>query len=161
MAAGGDVAGREVAVIGCGALGLTSATLLQRAGARVTIYAKERPPDVRSSRATGSWTPDSRIALSTDAPATFAAQWEQMARTSWKMYQSYLGMPGTPVEFTDRYTLSDDPIPMPPTPGQRQPLMPGEIPRPAHAEAGRTEARSRREEDGAIPFAATRVRSWI
>ena len=32
---------RNVAVIGCGALGLTSATLLQRAGAKVTIYAKE------------------------------------------------------------------------------------------------------------------------
>ena len=34
-----------VAVIGCGALGLTSAILLQQAGARVTIYAKERPPE--------------------------------------------------------------------------------------------------------------------
>src|SRR5579863_9056385 len=30
---------RQIAVIGCGALGLTSATLLQRAGAQVTIYA--------------------------------------------------------------------------------------------------------------------------
>jgi hypothetical protein len=55
---------RDVAVIGCGALGLTSAILLQRAGAKVTIYAKERPPEVRSARATGSWTPDSRIAQS-------------------------------------------------------------------------------------------------
>ena len=54
---------RDVAVIGCGALGLTSAILLQRAGAKVTIYAKERPPEVRSARATGSWTPDARIAL--------------------------------------------------------------------------------------------------
>src|SRR6201996_1450531 len=61
-AAGGA---RDVAVIGCGALGLTSATLLQRAGAKVTIYAKERPPEVRSARATGSWTPDSRVALTT------------------------------------------------------------------------------------------------
>ena len=54
---------RDVAVIGCGALGLTSAILLQRAGATVTIYAKERPPDVRSARATGTWSPDSRVAL--------------------------------------------------------------------------------------------------
>src|SRR5215831_15751295 len=30
---------RDIAVIGCGALGLTSATLLQQAGAKVTIYA--------------------------------------------------------------------------------------------------------------------------
>src|ERR1041385_3168158 len=49
---------RDVAVIGCGALGLTSAILLQQSGAKVTIYAKERPPEVRSARATGSWTPD-------------------------------------------------------------------------------------------------------
>ena len=39
---------RQVGVIGCGAMGLTSALLLQRAGARVTIYAKELPPNVRS-----------------------------------------------------------------------------------------------------------------
>jgi D-amino-acid oxidase len=30
-----------------------------------------------------------------------------MARTSWHYYQSFLGLPGTPVEFTDRYYLSD------------------------------------------------------
>jgi hypothetical protein len=39
---------RDIAVIGCGALGLTSGLLSQRAGARVTIYAKELPPNVRS-----------------------------------------------------------------------------------------------------------------
>ena len=63
---------RDVAVIGCGALGLTSAILLQRAGAKVTIYAKERPPEVRSARATGSWTPDSRIALNSAVSADFS-----------------------------------------------------------------------------------------
>jgi glycine/D-amino acid oxidase-like deaminating enzyme len=98
---------RELAVIGCGALGLTAATTAQRAGLKVTIYAKERPPFVRSSRATGSWTPDSRIALTSCAPPEFAAQWEAMARTSFAMYQSYLGIAGNPVEWTDRYLLSD------------------------------------------------------
>jgi D-amino-acid oxidase len=153
MAAGGDVAGHEVAVIGCGALGLTAATLLQWAGARVTIYAKERFPEVRSARATGSWTPDSRIALTTDAPPAFAAQWEQMARTSWKMYQSYLGMPGDPIEYTDRYSLSDDPIPLPPPPGQVQPRMPGSTPSGAPgATPGKTQPRNQSEES--IPFAS-------
>ncbi|HEY4355210.1 MAG TPA: FAD-dependent oxidoreductase [Acidobacteriaceae bacterium] len=99
---------REVAVLGCGALGLTSASLLQREGVRVTIYAKERPPFVRSSRATGSWTPDSRIALESGASPTFATEWESMARASFAMYQSYLGLPGNPVEWTDRYALSDE-----------------------------------------------------
>lgn len=97
----------DLAVVGCGALGLTAAITAQRAGMHVTIYAKDRPPFVRSSRATGSWTPDSRIALTSGAPTDFASQWESMARASFAMYQSYLGMPGNPIEWTDRYTLSD------------------------------------------------------
>jgi len=99
---------REVAVIGCGALGLTSATLLLRAGAKVTIYAKERPPEVRSARATGSWTPDSRVALAGSVDAGFPALWEKMCRYSFHMYESYLGMAGNPIEWTDRYSLSDE-----------------------------------------------------
>lgn len=100
---------RDVAVIGCGALGLTSAILLQRAGAKVTIYAKERPPEVRSARATGTWSPDSRVALANSVSADFPALWEKMCRTSFHTYESYLGLAGNPVEFTDRYFLSDGP----------------------------------------------------
>ena len=96
---------RDVAVIGCGALGLTAAITAQRTGLRVTIFARERPPNVRSSRATGVWSPDSRIALTPDVAPEFGAQWESMARTSFAMYQSYLGLPGTPVEWTDSCAL--------------------------------------------------------
>lgn len=97
----------EVAVVGAGALGLTSAIMLQRAGKKVTIYAKELSPYTRSSRATGSWTPDSRLAFKSAAPANFPQEWEAMARASFFMYQSYLGTPGSPVEWTDRYGLHD------------------------------------------------------
>src|SRR5207253_8078340 len=92
---------------GCGALGLTSAILLQRAGAKVTIYAKERPPEVRSARATGTWSPDSRVALTNTVSSDFPALWEKMCRYSFHEYESYLGMAGNPVEWTDRYILSD------------------------------------------------------
>jgi glycine/D-amino acid oxidase-like deaminating enzyme len=98
---------REVAVIGCGALGLTSAILLQRAGAKATIYAKERFPEVRSARATGTWSPDSRIALTNSVSADFPALWEKMCRYSFHTYESYLGVAGNPVEWTDRYRLRD------------------------------------------------------
>ena len=98
---------QDLAVIGCGALGLTSAILLQHAGARVTIYAKERPPDVRSSRATGVWSPDSRIALTNSVTPDFPALWEKMCRASFHTYESYLGMAGNPVEWTDAYLVSD------------------------------------------------------
>lgn len=97
----------RIAVIGCGALGLTSATLAQRAGASVTIYAKDRPPNVRSSLATGLFTPDSRICLDGHDTPEFQQLWDQMARTSFQAYQNYLGMPGDPVEWIDVYHVSD------------------------------------------------------
>ena len=100
----------EIAVIGCGAIGLTSAIMAQRAGAKVTIYARDLLPQTRSARATGSWTPDSRIALKEPAGPKFGEVWEQMARFSFKNFRQYLGLPGTPVEFTDRYSLSDVPF---------------------------------------------------
>jgi len=112
---------KEIAVVGCGALGLTSAILAQKAGAQVTIYARDWLPETRSARATGSWTPDSRIALTDKAAPGFAALWEQMARISFKTYRSYLGLPGSPVEWNDRYILSDAPRPAP------GPLAPGEL----------------------------------
>jgi hypothetical protein len=98
---------RNIAVIGCGALGLTSALLLQRAGADVTIYAKDLPPNVRSSLATGLWSPDSRICLEEHATPSFKQAWESMARQSFLTYQSLLGLPGDPVEFIDIYNVSD------------------------------------------------------
>src|SRR5471030_1590800 len=101
---------KEIAVIGCGALGLTSAILAQRAGAQVTIYCKELVQQARSARATGGWTPDSRIALAGPAGPQFGVLWEEMARTSWKIYRDYLGLPGNPIQFKDRYYLSDIPF---------------------------------------------------
>lgn len=98
---------REIAVLGCGALGLTTAIALQRAGARVAIYAKDAPAATRSSRATGAWTPDSRVALAADANEAFVARWEAMARTSFAAYKELLHLPGRPIEFHDRYTLSE------------------------------------------------------
>jgi hypothetical protein len=100
---------RQIAVIGCGALGLTCATLLQRAGAQVTIYAKELPPQTRSTNATGEWTPDSRICLASQATPAFKQLWQQMARTSYLAYTNLLGLPGSPVEYVDNYDLTDVP----------------------------------------------------
>jgi glycine/D-amino acid oxidase-like deaminating enzyme len=108
---------REIAVIGCGALGLTSGLLLQRAGARVTIYAKDLPPNVRSSLASGVWTPDSRICLEEHATPAFKQLWAAMARQSFQTYQTLLGLPGNPVEFIDDYFVSDVEI----TSGRRGP----------------------------------------
>lgn len=144
---------RQVAVIGCGALGLTSAILARSAGAEVTIYARDLLPETRSSRATGTWTPDSRIALSKSIDPGFPALWEEMARISFKTYHHYLGLPGDPVEWHDRYVVFDaDDGPDVPDPlgfaayrheripdlGNRAEVMPaGSTPFPADAEVRR------------------------
>jgi len=98
---------RDIAVIGCGAIGLTSGLLLQRAGARVTIYAKDLPPNVRSSLATGVWSPDSRICLAKHATLSFKQTWESMARYSYRWYQAMLGLPGDPVEYIDYFFVPE------------------------------------------------------
>ncbi|HEY7292817.1 MAG TPA: FAD-dependent oxidoreductase [Vicinamibacterales bacterium] len=135
----------DIAVIGCGALGLTTALLLQRAGAHVTIYAKDMPPNVRSSLATGLFTPDSRICLEEHATPAFKQQWAQMARASFERYQSFLGLAGTPVEFIDSYFVSDDPAAersRPPLEGKppfaelQRELIPDLVPRPVQYEPG-------------------------
>ena len=98
---------KSVAVIGCGAIGLTTALTLLRAGARVTIYAKDRAPYTRSARATGTWSPESRIADAAKVDTNFAALWDGMARASYAHWQTLIGLDGDPVTWTDRYTLFD------------------------------------------------------
>lgn len=101
---------REIAVVGCGAIGLTTAITAQRMGLKVTIYAKDRFPDVRSARATGTWSPYSRIAMDGAVNDAFATKWERMARRTFTVHQSFLGLPGNPVEWLDQYALSDTPF---------------------------------------------------
>ena len=145
----------EVAVVGCGALGLTAARLAQQAGAKVTIYARELLPQARSARATGSWTPDSRIALAEAVAPGFPALWEQMARTSFKTYRSYLGLPGAPVEWIDYYLLADAPAETP-TP---EPTSAGELAFASYRDRIRDlTPRAQALPMGAAPFPVARVR---
>lgn len=109
---------KRLAVIGCGAIGLTSALEAQRAGLRVTIYSRERPPEVHSLAASGVWSPASRICSEEHATPLFRAQWQAMAHHSFARFQSLLGLPGAPVEWCDGYFLSDLPLDVP-VPGGR------------------------------------------
>lgn len=100
--------GDRIAVIGGGAIGLTTARAAQMAGYRVRIYAKDRPPYVHSSAATGLWTPDSRIVTSAHASEAWRTGWEAMARASFKAHQGYLGLPSGPVEWHDGFLVADE-----------------------------------------------------
>jgi glycine/D-amino acid oxidase-like deaminating enzyme len=96
---------RDFAVIGCGAIGLTTALVLARTGARVTIYTKELPPFTRSSWATGVFSPASRIALAEYATPEFKKSWNERARYSYRMFQGLLGLADQPVEYLDTYAV--------------------------------------------------------
>lgn len=100
---------KEIGVVGCGAIGLTAARVMQKYGLKVHIYAREFPPAVRSSFATGAWTPASRIVSADNATPEFRAWWQKTARSSFRMYQSLLGLPGNPIAWQDVYLLSDGP----------------------------------------------------
>lgn len=60
-----DLLGDEVldraAVIGCGAVGLSTARLLQRRGVTVTIYAAEKPPKTTTDLSGAFWAPFSLV----------------------------------------------------------------------------------------------------
>lgn len=98
---------KNIAVIGCGVIGLTSALMAQRAGYKVKIYTKDRPPDVRSTFATGNWSPESRFCSRDGGTPEVLSRWEEMTRISFRRYQFMLGLPGDPVEWRDGYYLAD------------------------------------------------------
>ena len=98
-------AGREgdVAVIGAGAVGLATARLLQRRGRRVTIYARELPPETTSNIAGAQWSPTS-VADDLDGP--FGIQFEAAARRAHRHFQTLVG-PDYGVRWIDNYFPSE------------------------------------------------------
>jgi glycine/D-amino acid oxidase-like deaminating enzyme len=98
---------KEVAVVGCGALGLTAAVYMVRSGLKVKIYTRERAPDIRSFNATGVWSPSSRVGTVEQCDPV---RWEELCRNSFRMYQSLMGLPGDPVQWIESYALSDIPF---------------------------------------------------
>jgi len=101
---------KKFAVLGCGVVGIATARLLQEKGNEVTIYAKELPPHVTSSRATGTWSPAYRLCDPDKITPELRATWERACRFSFQTYQYFLGLNDI-VSWVDEYTLRDE---MPP-----------------------------------------------
>ncbi len=148
---------RKIAVIGAGAIGLTTALSAQRAGMQATIYAKDRFPDVRSARATGTWSPDSRIAMKSDIDEAFAARWERMARTSFTRFNEYKAK-GNAVEITDRYFLGDAETGQDQSAPEPEVEPQDEFAEHLHQRLGRLFPKSEVFENGMAPFATPYVR---
>ncbi|THD77645.1 MAG: FAD-binding oxidoreductase [Phenylobacterium sp.] len=81
---------RDYAVLGCGAVGLATARLIQLRGGRVTVYAKALPPQTTSNIAGGQWWPTSVFDAAVATPA-FLAQYAQAARLAYRRYQLMVG----------------------------------------------------------------------
>jgi D-amino-acid oxidase len=95
-------------VLGCGVNGLSTARLLQRrygnAGAVVTIYAKDLPPNTTSNIAGGFWSPTSVFDESSVTPQ-FRAQFHQASHISNRAFQLLAG-PDYGVRWIETFELS-------------------------------------------------------
>jgi glycine/D-amino acid oxidase-like deaminating enzyme len=99
------------AVLGCGAVGLATARLLQRRGAAVTIYAKDVPPNTTSNMAGAQWGPFSVFERGKTS-AAFDEQFARAARVSWRLFQD---LPGAAygVRWIENFSIGDTPPPSP------------------------------------------------
>lgn len=78
------------AVIGCGAVGLATARLLQKAGKAVTIYTKDLPPQTTSNIAGAKWQPFTLADRDRRTPE-FELRYERAARIAHRTFQDLVG----------------------------------------------------------------------
>ncbi len=80
----------NIAVIGCGAVGLATARLLQQRGLSATIYARELPPNTTSNIAGARWYPFDVFDSAVATPEFLAALWA-VSRVSYAVFRRMLG----------------------------------------------------------------------
>ena len=78
------------AVIGCGAVGLATARLLQKAGKTVTIYTRDLPPHTTSNIAGAKWQPFTLVDRDRRTPE-FELRYERAARIAHRTFQDLVG----------------------------------------------------------------------
>ncbi len=105
---GYDASKPDVAVLGCGAVGLATARLLQERGARVRVYAKDLPPNTTSNVAGAQWWPASVFRSSRVTPQFLEKHFEA-ASFAFRRYQSLVG-DNYGVAWETNYNLSTTPI---------------------------------------------------
>ena len=98
----------NVAVIGSGIMGLTSARLLQDAGWHVTVYSRDPARHTTSNIAAGEWGPFS-VHDPAVASEAFVSQLNWAARVSHHAYTNLAGR-DYGIRWLEWYTLSDAPF---------------------------------------------------
>jgi D-amino-acid oxidase len=103
----GEHQGRRAAVIGCGAVGLTSARQLQRRGFEVTIYAMAVPPYVTSNMSLAGFTPASGLVETDRRTPEWDAQYRRAADIAFRQLHLLAG-PYYGVSWLDNYSLTNE-----------------------------------------------------
>lgn len=98
---------RRAAVLGCGAVGLATARLLQDHGFRVTIYARDLPPNTTSNIAGALWAPYS-VASWNQREGLFAQKLARASRFAHRYFQAFVGE-HYGVRWLPLYLLSEQP----------------------------------------------------
>jgi D-amino-acid oxidase len=99
---------RDVAVLGCGAVGLATARLLQDHGFTVTIYARDLPPNTTSNIAGASWAPVTVVDPDRRTPA-FDDQFVRASRFAFRYFQNLVSS-RYGVSWRETYFLSQTPM---------------------------------------------------
>ena len=100
---------KNVAVLGCGAVGLATARLLQERGCKVTIYAKNLPPDTTSNVAGAQWFPFFVYQRRSASP-DFLPRLIEASRLANRRYQIMVG-PRYGIRWLPNYVMRQQPIP--------------------------------------------------
>lgn len=123
----------NAAVIGCGAVGLATARLLQRRGVTVTIYAAEKPPKTTTDLSGAFWAPFSLVDDNRMTPE-IGARIVTAGRIAYAEFERMANQARYAVRRMPTYYLDDRPAEV--TPEERlmpdlfagEPLRPGEHP---------------------------------
>lgn len=101
-------AGEPIAVIGCGVIGLATARLLQERGYRVTIHARDLPPDTTSNVAGGWWAPATLFEEGRQS-ADFARDYVRATAIAHRRFQTLANNAHYGVRWLPAYNLSKAP----------------------------------------------------
>lgn len=109
----------EIAILGAGVMGLTTARVLQKAGAEVTIYAEAMPPDTTSNVAGALWYPTTLVDRDKVTPE-FQSLLDHTSRVSFLRFQTFANDPRYGVFWIRHHQLRSNP------PSQARPLPGGD-----------------------------------
>lgn len=104
----GTAGEKSIAVLGCGAVGLATARLLQERGCAVTIYAKDLPPHTTSNIAGAQWFPVYVFQRGHVSP-NFMPRFVEAAHLANRRYQIMVGA-RYGIRWLPNYVLGQEPV---------------------------------------------------